>query len=74
MSTVDRDCSTVGFPSFAVASSIAAHIDLQSPGDIFVGVHGSCLLETCRRLGINPREYLLDVLPGLAERDQSEVA
>ena len=32
------------------------------------------LLETCRRLGINPREYLLSVLPGLAERDQREVA
>lgn len=32
------------------------------------------LLETCRRLGIHTREYLLDVLPGLAERDQSEVA
>ena len=32
------------------------------------------LLETCRRLGINTREYLLSVLPGLAERDQREVA
>ena len=32
------------------------------------------LLETCRRLGINARDYLLDVLPGLSERDQSEVA
>ena len=32
------------------------------------------LLETCRRLGINAREYLLSVLPGLAERDQREVA
>ena len=30
-------------------------------------------LETCRRLGIKAREYLLDVLPGLSERDQSEV-
>jgi len=32
------------------------------------------LLETCRRLGINARDYLLDVLPGLSERKQSEVA
>jgi hypothetical protein len=26
------------------------------------------LVETCRRLKIDPQEYLLDVLPGLSER------
>jgi hypothetical protein len=31
------------------------------------------VVETCRRLGINPREYLLDVLPGLSERPVSDL-
>ena len=30
--------------------------------------------ETCRRLGINTRDYLLDVLPGLSERPQSDLS
>jgi len=32
------------------------------------------VMETCRRLKIDLREYLLDVLPGLADRKQGEVA
>ena len=31
------------------------------------------LVETCRRLMIDPREYLLDVLPGLSERPAREL-
>ena len=31
------------------------------------------IIETCRRLDINVREYLLDVLPGLSERPQSDL-
>ena len=32
------------------------------------------VVETCKRLGIPAREYLADVLPGLADRKVSEVA
>lgn len=32
------------------------------------------VVETCRRLGVPVREYLLDVLPGLADRKAAEVA
>ena len=32
------------------------------------------IAETCRRLGLPEREYLLDVLPGMADRKRSEVA
>jgi hypothetical protein len=32
------------------------------------------VVETCRRLEIPVREYLADVLPGLADRKASEVA
>ena len=32
------------------------------------------IAETCRRLGLPVREYLLTVLPGMADRKRSEVA
>jgi transposase len=32
------------------------------------------IVETCRRLKIDPREYLLDVLPGLSERRARELS
>ena len=32
------------------------------------------VVETCRRLGVPVREYLADVLPGLADRKASQVA
>jgi hypothetical protein len=32
------------------------------------------VVETCRRLGVPVREYLADVLPGLADRKAAEVA
>lgn len=31
------------------------------------------IVETCRRLGINVRDYLMDVLPGLSERPISQI-
>ena len=32
------------------------------------------VVESCRRLGVSAREYLLDVLPGMLERKMSEIA
>ena len=32
------------------------------------------IIETCRRMGINVRNYFADVLPGLGERPQSDLA
>jgi transposase len=32
------------------------------------------IAETCKRLGVPARDYLLDVLPGMADRKKSEVA
>lgn len=31
-------------------------------------------VESCRRLGVSAREYLLDILPGLSQRKMSEIA
>lgn len=46
-------------------------------GDAKAGPRVAAILsiaETCKRLGLPLREYLLDVLPGMADRKRSEVA
>jgi transposase len=48
------------------------HIGSEGAGPKIAGIIS--ILETCRRLEINVREYLKDVLPGLANRKQSELA
>jgi transposase len=48
------------------------HIDSEQAGSKIAPILS--LSETCRRLGINACEYLLDVLPGLSEGDPREVA
>jgi hypothetical protein len=47
------------------------HIGSEDAGPKIAGIVS--IIETCRRLEINVRDYLLDVLPGLAERKQSEL-
>ena len=32
------------------------------------------VIESCRRLGVSAREYLLDILPGLLQRKMSEIS
>ncbi len=48
------------------------HIGSEEAGSKIAGIMS--IMETCRRLKINVREYLLDVLPGLADKPQSELA
>jgi hypothetical protein len=46
-------------------------------GSVDAGPRGAAILsvvETCRRLDIPVRKYLIDVLPGLADRKASHVA
>ena len=40
------------------------HIGSEQAGPLIAAI--ASIFETCRRLGINPREYLLDVLPRIA--------
>jgi len=47
------------------------HIGSEEAGAKIAGILS--ILETCRRLEINPRDYLLDVLPGLNDKPQSEL-
>ena len=48
------------------------HIGSEGAGEKIAGIMS--IMETCRRLGINVREYMLDVLPGLANRPQKDLA
>ena len=47
------------------------HIGSETAGKKIAAIMS--VLETCRRLGVNAREYLLDVLPGLNNRPTSDL-
>ena len=47
------------------------HIGSETAGTKIAAIMS--VLETCRRLGVNAREYLLDVLPGLNNRPTSDL-
>lgn len=48
------------------------HIGSEQAGPLVAAI--ASIFETCRRLKINPREYLLDALPKIAEWPASKVA
>jgi len=48
------------------------HIGSEQAGPLVAAI--ASIFETCRRLKINPRDYLLDVLPKIAEWPAARVA
>lgn len=69
---IDNNWAENAIRPIAIGRKNWLHIGSEEAGDKIAGILS--IVETCRRLKINVRDYLLDVLPGLAERDQSELA
>jgi len=69
---IDNNRCENGIRPIAVGRKNWLHIGGEEAGPKIAGIIS--IMETCRRLDINVREYLLDVLPGLADKPQSELA
>jgi transposase len=69
---IDNNHCENGIRPLAVGRKNWLHMGSEEAGPKIAPIMS--LLETCRRLGINARNCLMDVLPGLTEPDQSEVA
>ncbi len=68
---VDNNRCENGIRPLAVGRKNWLHIGSEQAGPKIAAIVS--IIETCRRLDINVREYLLDVLPGLSERPQSDL-
>jgi transposase len=68
---IDNNMCENGIRPLAVGRKNWLHIGGEEAGPKIAGILS--IVETCRRLKINVRDYMMDVLPGLAERDQSEL-
>lgn len=68
---IDNNRCENGIRPLALGRKNWLHIGSEDAGPKIAGIIS--IMETCRRLGINARDYMLDVLPGLAERKQSEL-
>ena len=68
---IDNNLCENGIRPLAVGRKNWLHIGGEEAGPKIAGILS--IVETCRRLKINVRDYMMDVLPGLAERDQSEL-
>lgn len=68
---IDNNRCENGIRPLAVGRKNWLHIGSEQAGPKIAAIVS--IIETCRRLNINVREYLLDVLPGLSERPQSEL-
>jgi transposase len=69
---IDNNWAENAIRPIAIGRKNWMHIGSEEAGDKIAGILS--IVETCRRLEINVRDYLMDVLPGLGERDQSELA
>lgn len=68
---IDNNRCENGIRPLALGRRNWLHIGSEAAGPKIAGIVS--ILETCRRVGIKARDYLMDVLPGLAERPQSEL-
>lgn len=68
---VDNNRCENGIRPLAIGRKNWLHIGSEQAGPKIAAIVS--IIETCRRLDINVREYLLDVLPGLSERPQSDL-
>lgn len=68
---IDNNRCENGIRPLAVGRKNWLHIGSEQAGPKIAAIVS--IIETCRRLDINVREYLLDVLPGLSERPQSDL-
>ena len=68
---IDNNRCENGIRPLAVGRKNWLHIGSEQAGPKIAAIVS--MIETCRRLDINVREYLLDVLPGLSERPQSDL-
>jgi len=69
---VDTNLCENSIRPLAVGRKNWLHIGSEQAGPPIAAI--ASIFETCRRLAINPREYLLDVLPRLSEWPVSRVA
>jgi transposase len=68
---IDNNWAENAIRPIAIGRKNWLHIGSEEAGEKIAGILS--IVETCRRLEINVRDYMLDVLPGLAERDQSQL-
>jgi len=68
---IDNNRCENGIRPLALGRKNWLHIGSEDAGPKIAGIVS--IIETCRRLEINVRDYMMDVLPGLAERKQSEL-
>ncbi len=69
---LDTNCCENSIRPLAVGRKNWLHIGSEQAGPVIAAIVS--IFETCRRLAINPREYLLDVLPKIADWPTSRVA
>lgn len=69
---IDNNCAENAIRPIAIGRKNWLHVGSEAAGPSIAAIMS--ILETCRRLEINARDYLMDVLPGLSERPRSEVA
>ena len=69
---IDSNLCENSIRPLAVGRKNWLHIGSEQAGPAIAAI--ATIFETCRRLSINPREYLLDVLPKLPEWPSSRVA
>lgn len=70
-SEIDNNRCENGIRPLALGRKNWLHIGSEEAGPKIAAIIS--IIETCRRLDINVRDYMMDVLPGLAERKQSEL-
>lgn len=68
---IDNNRCENGIRPLAVGRKNWIHIGSEAAGPRIAAIVS--IMETCRRLKINVRDYLMDVLPGLSERDQRDL-
>jgi hypothetical protein len=69
---IDQNLCENAMRPVAIGRKNWLHIGSESAGPSVAAIFS--VVETCRRLKIDVREYLLDILPGLSERPSSDLA